>query len=116
MSNRGRTIPLYRFVKFNPMLDTLTFRELNGKFVKKFLAARLPGESYLNLNKCFQRDDEDVASYCIRQGVVEAICLKEDLERAEARSQDLKKKKDLKKRINDESIQNWTEKGFVKRI
>ncbi|KAG5884271.1 hypothetical protein JTB14_021328 [Gonioctena quinquepunctata] len=67
----------------DPGLDVLAFADIKARFIENFLSMKLPGETLLNLSKCFQRQDEDVSFSCIRLQILGAKLLKEDLNRAQ---------------------------------
>lgn len=74
----------YQFFKSDSNLNNLSFRDLKARFIEKFLPTKLPGENQLILSRCYQRQEEDVSSYCTRLRVLGVKLLNEDLENAAA--------------------------------
>lgn len=74
-------------------LETASLDEFIRKFTVKFTPIRLPGEAQMKLSKCFQRHDEDVASYVTRLNCLGRAVLEEDLEDAKENEKEGIKKK-----------------------
>lgn len=69
----------YDFLRADPTVEGLTFRELKSRLIANFEPIGLPGENQLNLSKCYQRHDENVNQFCIRIKVLGAKVLEEDI-------------------------------------
>ncbi|XP_045481687.1 uncharacterized protein LOC123685870 [Harmonia axyridis] len=69
----------YNFFKSDIALNSLSYAELKARFLQKFSSVRLPWKNQWNLNNCFQRQDEDVSSFCTRLRIIGAELLSEDL-------------------------------------
>lgn len=100
----------YDFFRADTSLDGLSFRDLKARLISKFAVTRLPGESQLNLSRCYQRHDENVSSFCIRLRILGAHVLEEDLRTATPEEQAGIKRK------NQDLILNQFKIGLRKEI
>lgn len=100
----------YDWFKSLPTLDQLNYREFKSKALQRFQVATTPGQALINLGRCYQRFDEDVASFCTRLRTLGLRVLQEDLQNAQRNEEPGLRKK------NDDLVMNQFKIGLRKEI
>lgn len=100
----------YDWYKSLPTLDQLSYREFKTKALQRFQVATTPGQALVNLGRCYQRSDEDVASFCTRLRTLGLKVLQEDLQNAQRNEEPGLRKK------NDDLVMNQFKIGLRKEI
>lgn len=85
----------YEWFKSLPTLDQLSYKDFKEKALQRFQVTVIPGNALVNLGRCYQRIDEDVASFCTRLRTLGLRVLQEDLRSAKPEEEPgLRKKHD----------------------